>query len=279
MKKVLVAGCGDLGRGVAEYFVQQGAEVIGIRRTGIEFPAGVFGITGDLTQLAADAWPDADLLYLIMTPQERGEAAYHNAYVATAQAVVNAYQGRPSPQVIFVSSTSVYGQNQGQWVDDDSVAIPASATACKLIEAEQTLSQGLKSTAVRCSGIYGPGRFGLLRNLQKGEPWSANQWTNRIHRDDVVSALCFLGEKALEGDSLPETIIATDAQPTTMWEVKLWLSVRLNITPPLPDNIAFADYFPLKGKRIIAQQLKQLGWLPQYPSYALGYEGILQHFS
>lgn len=279
MTKVLVAGCGDLGRSVASYFVAQGAQVTGMRRNGIEFPEGVLGITGDLTELNQDAWPDADLVYLIVTPQGRTEEDYHTAYVKAAEAVANAYQMREKvPHVFFVSSTSVYGQNQGQLITDSSLAVAAKPTAQKLLQAEQVLHQAVPSTAVRCSGIYGPGRYRLLDGVCNGEPWGPNSWTNRIHRDDVVSSLCFLGERAVRGLSLPETVIATDEQPVSMWEVKLWLASSLNVLPPLPENIPFSDYFPTSGKRIVASCLKTLGWRPTYSSYVSGYGSMLKRY-
>ena len=124
MTQVLIAGCGDLGQGVAQYFVKKQAQVTGIRRSGTVFPDGVRGMTHDLLTLPAEQWPDADLLYLIMTPQGRTAEAYHRAYVMTAAAVVAAYQGRRQPKVIFVSSTSVYHQGDGGWVDEESPVKP-----------------------------------------------------------------------------------------------------------------------------------------------------------
>ena len=275
MTKILVAGCGDLGQGVAQYFVKKQAQVIGIRRSGTVFPEGVRGITHDLLTLPAEQWPDADLLYLIMTPQGRNADAYHAAYVMAAAAVVAAYQGRRQPNVIFVSSTSVYGQNSGEWVDDQTHAVAESETAGKLLEAENLLVSNLPTVAVRCSGIYGPGRFRLLQGVQRKEAWGANQWTNRIHRDDVVSALCLLGERALAEESLPSHIIASDGQPTSMWEVKLWLAERLQVSTPLSETINRADYLPARGKRIVPNALRALGWTPKYSSYVAGYESMM----
>lgn len=278
MTKVLIAGCGDLGQGVAQYFVQQGAEVTGIRRSGTVFPDGVKGVTQDLLTLPVEQWPEADLVYLIMTPSSRNADAYQAAYVDTAQALVDAYKGRQQPKVIFVSSTSVYGQSRGEWVDDQTVAVAASETAEKILAAEQLIADNFISISLRCSGIYGPGRFRLLEGVRRGDAWSVNQWTNRIHRDDVVSALSIVGEQSLAGRDLPKHLIASDGQPTSMWEVKLWLAARLQVPPPLPDAIKLTDYLPVRGKRIVPSTLKSLGWLPKYPSYIAGYEGMMTEY-
>ncbi|SBS31097.1 hypothetical protein MAQ5080_01858 [Marinomonas aquimarina] len=278
MTKVLIAGCGDLGQGVARHFIEQGHEVTGIRRSGKVFPEGVQGITHDLVTLPTQQWPDAELVYLIMTPTGRSAEAYQAAYVDTASALVAAYQGRPQPNVIFVSSTSVYGQNRGEWIDDQSQAVAASETAEKLLAAEQVLRDGLSGTALRCSGIYGPSRYRLIEGVRRGDVWTVNQWTNRIHRDDVVSALCLLGEQTLAGTALPSHLIASDGQPTSMWEVKLWLAARLQVPPPLPDSIKLTDYLPARGKRIVTTVLRELGWTPKYPSYVAGYESMMADY-
>lgn len=278
MTKVLIAGCGDLGQGVAQHFVDQGAQVTGIRRSGTHFPKSVTGITHDIISLPPEQWPDADLVYLIMTPTGRTAEAYEAAYVETAKALVAAYQNRLQPKVIFVSSTSVYGQNRGEWIDDQSEAVAASETAEKILAAEQALSHSLSSTALRCSGIYGPGRYRLLEGVHRGDAWSVNQWTNRIHRDDVVSALCVLGEAALAGQKLPKHLIASDGQPASMWEVRLWLAARLQVPPPLPDSIKLTDYLPARGKRIVPNALRELGWRPAYSSYVAGYESMMADY-
>lgn len=279
MTKVLIAGCGDLGQGVARHFVAKGADVTGIRRSGTDFPQGVKGITQDITTLSAEGWPEADLVYLIMTPSGRTAEAYQAAYVDTAQAVVDRFKGRKTPpKVIFVSSTSVYGESRGEWIDDTSTAVAASPTAEKILQAEAILVENFSATAVRCSGIYGPGRYRLIEGVHRGEAWALNQWTNRIHRDDVVSALCITGEHMLADQTLPAHIIASDGHPASMWEVKLWLSARLQVSPPLPDTVSITDYLPSRGKRIVGQTLKTLGWRPDYPSYISGYECMLPDY-
>ncbi|MFD1239260.1 hypothetical protein ACFQ25_05105, partial [Latilactobacillus sakei subsp. carnosus] len=124
----------------------------------------------------------------------------------------------------------------------------------------------------------GPGRFRLIDGVYEAEPWAENSWTNRIHRDDVVGALCFLGERVVKGQTLPETVIATDEQPVSMWEVKLWLASALDVLPSLPSDITFAEYFPTKGKRIVATKLRTLGWRPHYSGYVTGYGSVLKRY-
>ena len=277
MAKVLIAGCGDLGSGVAAELVKNGHEVTGIRRTKARFPEGVVGITGDLLSMTDENLPDVDVVFLIMTPNGRDEDAYRAAYFDTAQVLIRRYKTLVKPpQVFFVSSTSVYGQNQGEWVDETTPAIPSSATATVLLETEQALAAVLPSVTVRCSGIYGPGRFRLLETVLSEKDWEANSWTNRIHRDDVVSALVTLANIAFEGKDLPKQVIVTDQTPVSMWEVKLWLATCLGARVAVKESNQFV---PVSGKRIQGQYLLSQGWVPRYPSYVAGYHELLREFN
>ncbi|MEP3350571.1 MAG: NAD-dependent epimerase/dehydratase family protein [Marinomonas sp.] len=276
MATILIAGCGDSGSGLGHELVSQGHNVIGIRRTGVEFPAGVTGITGDLVTMEDSALPDADIIFLIMTPKGRTEEAYRAAYLDTAKVLIRRYQSQSKPpQIFFVSSTSVYGESQGEWIDETTPAQPKSATSSVLRETELALTSVFPTVAVRCSGIYGSGRFRLLQKIESGEDWGTNSWTNRIHRDDVVSALVTLAECAVAGKALPNQVIVTDQTPVSMWEVKLWLATCLGVTPAIKNS---HDFIPASGKRIQGQYLLSQGWRPRYPSYVSGYQSLLLEY-
>ncbi|MGO2510229.1 NAD-dependent epimerase/dehydratase family protein [Marinomonas polaris] len=276
MAKILIAGCGDLGSGLATELVAQGHMVTGIRRTKNDFPNGVMGITGDLVEMSDDTLPDADVVFLIMTPNGRNEEAYRAAYFDTAQVLIRRYKDMAKqPKVFFVSSTSVYGQSQGEWIDENTPAQPTSATANILLETEQSLAAAFSSVAVRCSGIYGSGRYRLLETVLSGEDWGTNSWTNRIHRDDVISALVLLANCALSKKAIPAHVIVTDQTPVSMWEVKLWLATCLEAKVAVSGGEGFV---PTSGKRIQGQYLLSQGWRLQYPSYVPGYLELLREF-
>jgi nucleoside-diphosphate-sugar epimerase len=277
MANILIAGCGDLGSGLSTELIAQGHVVTGIRRTKNKFPNGVIGITGDLVEMSDDALPDADVVFLIMTPNGRNEEAYRAAYFDTAQVLIRRYTDMAKqPKVFFVSSTSVYGQSQGEWIDETTLAQPTSATAKVLLETEQSLAAAFSCVAVRCSGIYGSGRFRLLETVLSEKEWGANSWTNRIHRDDVVSALALLANCALSKEALPAHVIVTDQTPVSMWEVKFWLATCLGAKVAVSRSEGFA---PASGKRIQGQYLLSQGWCLQYPSYVAGYHELLREFN
>ncbi|GAB3486838.1 NAD-dependent epimerase/dehydratase family protein [Marinomonas epiphytica] len=275
MANILIAGCGDIGSRLASELVCAGHQVVGIRKTGTHFPQGVVGITGELTELDYGCLPDVDIVYLILTPQGRNQASYEQTYLQSAQAMVNRYAKEAKlPQMVFVSSTSVYGQHQGEWVDESTTAQAISDTAKVLLATELLLSSHFPSIAVRCSGIYGPGRFRLLDKICSQVEWGENSWTNRVHRDDVVSALSLLTSLWENKTELPEHIIVTDSTPVTMWEVKLWLSKKLQVEANLGDQ----SYLPTSGKRLQASFLSQQGWQPVYPSYTSGYQSLVSEY-
>lgn len=270
---ILVAGCGDIGAPVAQAWQQDGQQVFAMRRGGIEFPEGVTGITGDLRHHDAQVWPEVDLIYLILTPSGRSVEAYQQAYLEGAQALIRAYQGRKRlPFVIFVSSTSVY-RDETQEIDEFTVAEPDSETAKVLLATEQLLHAHLPSLALRCTGIYGPGRYRLIEQVLAGNPWGENRWSNRIHRDDVVSALMLLGQQALSGATLPPMCIATDEEPAPLWQVRKYIAEQIG-APVLQHDVVAAD----QGKRIRGQLLASLGWQPTYPSYREGYRQLTAEY-
>lgn len=277
MANILIAGCGDIGSRLAEKFIELDHTVTAIRHRGTAFPKGAIGVTQDLTTMTDDRLPEVDLVCLIMTPKGRTEEAYTKAYWRTAQRLVDRYASHDkTPKVFFVSSTSVYGQNSGEELDEESITLPQSATAKVLIEVERLLNEHFSSTSVRFSGIYGPGRLRLIESLAKSEPWNANQWTNRVHRDDCVNILAFLAEKVFSGVRVEPVYIGTDCNPVSQWEVKLWLSNQLHVKPNLPDELGVESFLPVSGKQLSNARLLRLGYEFLYPSYLSGYRGLLE---
>ncbi len=279
MSKILIAGCGDIGSRLAECLVEKGHTVTGIRRQGTLFPKDVMGITGDLVSMDLNLLPDADIVFLIMTPQARRVDAYKEAYFNTAEKLVERYKPCESPpKVFFVSSTSVYGQNFGCVLDEQDTALPNSPTANVLIDTETLLTEHLSATSVRFSGIYGPGRLRLIESIANKDVWKANQWTNRIHRDDCVELLVFLAGLHIAGQMLEKVYIGTDSQPVSQWEVKLWLASQMNVEPMLPVDLAENGFLPVSGKRLSNAAIINAGYQFLYPSYILGYEGLLAEY-
>src|SRR6185369_11478108 len=114
-------------------------------------------------------------------PEQRDEAAYRGLYLDGLRRLLDRVQ---TPRIIFVSSTAVFAQDAGEWVDEDSPATADAFNGRVLRAAEGELSAHHQGIVLRLSGIYGPGREAMLRRARTADA-GRRHWTNRIHVDDA----------------------------------------------------------------------------------------------
>jgi len=267
--RVLLAGCGDLGIRLARRLT--GWQVIGLRRDPSRLPAGIVPVQADLARpetlgAVAGAW---DAVVMTATPDARTPQAYRAAYVDSLQGLLARVRAR---RLVFVSSTAVYGQADGAWVDEDSPAEPAAFNGRVLLEAE-ALAADAGGIMVRFSGIYGPGRDWLLRKLRQGPVECRRtppEWTNRIHSEDCAGVLAHV----LTLDEPARLYNASDCEPAARWDVLGWLASRMNVAGPVEANES--DPAPDLGKRINNRRLLDSGFRFQYPDFRAGYEEMLE---
>jgi nucleoside-diphosphate-sugar epimerase len=274
--RVLVAGLGDVGGRAASILVAHGHEVIGVRRSSTDGPTGVTMVQGDLTDstLADRLTDDIDAVLITVSSDGRDPALYRSAYVEGPTALLAglARRGDRVGRVVFTSSSAVYGQQDGAWVDESSPTDPASPTAKVLVEAEQLLANGpFPVTTLRLTGIYGPGRTRLIDLVRRGDAvvGSTPSFTNRIHAADAADACVLLLEL---GDAAPPVVVGTDDEPADRVEVYRWLATELGVAGPTVDD----ERAPGRGsKRCRNDLLRSLGWVPQYPTFREGYAELL----
>jgi nucleoside-diphosphate-sugar epimerase len=174
----------------------------------------------------------------------------------------------------LASSTSVYEQQNGEWVDESSPAEPRHFTGRRLVEAERLLStSAVPSTVVRFGGIYGPGRTRLIGRLLAGQatyPVEENRYTNRIHRDDCAGALAHLMSL-----TSPEALyLGIDDEPVTRRELLHWLAENLGSPPPRAQP---RDHRSRRGnKRCRNDRLRASGYRFRYPNFRAGYRPLLK---
>jgi len=275
---LLVVGCGDLGAAVATHFAKRGWRVYGMRRSAAELD-GVDMLTGDVTQphtLTGLRELRVDYVLVVLTPGGFSDERYRAVYVEGTRNVLRALDTRALKRVFWVSSTSVYHQNDGEWVDEDSPARPTAFSGARLLEAENLIAaSGLAHTCVRFGGIYGPGRDRLLRQLRGGQcsPLQPPRYSNRIHRDDTVAVLQFLLESAARGVDLQSLYVAVDTEPALLSDIERWFCDYLRI-----DYAALSpDAPPARGgsRRCSSARLQALGYAFIYPSYREGLPSLL----
>ncbi|MDO8697828.1 MAG: SDR family oxidoreductase [Pseudomonas sp.] len=276
---LLLAGCGDIGSRLARLMLSADWTVYGLRRDISRLPLGVLPVAGDLHQAACPAaWPSAELDYLVycVAASEGGEAGYRAAYVDGLRHVLGwlARAGQRPKRVLFVSSTSVYGQCEGEWVDETSATDPEGFSGRIMLEAEQLLlTSGLPASVLRLSGIYGPGREFLLNQVRQGyRVISAPPlYGNRIHADDAAGLLAFLLQADARGVVLDDCYIGVDDAPAPLHEVVTWLRDYLGVTQWAEESSVRRS----GSKRCSNARARALGWAPQYPSYREGYAALL----
>jgi nucleoside-diphosphate-sugar epimerase len=203
--RVLVVGCGDLGRRVAALHRGRGDAVIGLVRGGDSAArlesAGVAPLVADLDATLPALPTRGAFVYYFAPPPETG--------------IVDPRVGRflhatrrdgPPARLVYVSTTGVYGDCGGAWVDETWPARPAVDRARRRWDAECRLREwagadGGDLVILRVAGIYGPGRLPLGR-LRQGLPMVAPEeapWTNRIHADDLATVCVAAMDRAPAG--------------------------------------------------------------------------------
>lgn len=194
-----------------------------------------------------------------------GPEAYEEVFLRGA-ARMNDHQ--PDARKLFISSTSVYGQTDGEVVTENSPAEPATETGKILCEAEKLALAG-GAVVVRSSGIYGPGRGVLWAKFRRGEAvieGDGLRWINQIHRDDLVSTLLHLAEKGKAG----QIYNATDDVPVTLLDFYSWCAEFLKKPLPPYGSVNTQRKRGLTNKRVSNAKLRALGWVPGYPSFREG---------
>lgn len=276
---VLIAGCGDIGSRLATRLLDSDWQVYGLRRSIDRLPAGVIGVAGDLFGAQCPAqWPTGQIDYLVYSAAatDHDEAGYQAAYVDSLKHTLNWLEqnGQRPKRLLFVSSSSVFGQKDGEWVDETSPAQASNYSGRIMLDAEQVaLNSALAASVVRLTGIYGPGREWMLGQVRKGYRVAVDPplYGNRIHADDAAGLLAFLLEADREGKTLDDIYIGVDNAPVPLAEVVGWLRERLGVTEWAEETSTRRA----GSKRCSNARAKALGWEPRYSSYREGYAAIL----
>jgi nucleoside-diphosphate-sugar epimerase len=276
---VLVAGCGWLGTAIARALVERGDRVTGIRRDPGRAAAlaalGVEPLAVDLAAPGAEArLPAADAVVACQSASADGEAAYRAAYVDANRALLAAASRGGARAFVYTGSTGVFGQRDGSEVDEATPPAPASASAAVLVEAERLVTGaaagGLRACVVRLSGLYGPGRTGVVERVRSGAlalgPGD-DAWMNFCHRDDAVAFVLAALDRARPG----AVHHGSDAHPARRREVVEWIAARIGVAPRRAESAA-----PGPSRRISSAATREaLGVALAYPSFREGLAGAL----
>ena len=274
--KILFAGCGDIGCRSASRLVDE-FDCYGLKRSPQTLPDYISPLAGsmtDLDRLVEVLNQGVDVVVATLTPDGFNPEAYQRAYVDSAKTLASAMTlaSFVPKLVIWVSSTSVYGNCNGDWVDEQSPTTALSFSGKLLLEAEQQITALPCATViVRFSGIYGPGRTRMLDQIiaGKGRPAQPQQWSNRIYSEDCAGVLAHLVRAFDTGKELESLYIATDCAPVTQHDLRIWLAQQLEVE--LKDEIVEQKAI----RRCSNQRLLESGYKFLYPSYKEGYKLLI----
>ncbi len=280
MTRVLIAGCGYVGAALGKMLVAEGQDVWGLRRHSELLPPVIAPFRADLCKPSSLAGlPDRlDFICYLAAADETSDAAYRAVYVVGLLNLIQALleQGQNPKRLFFTSSTSVYAQHDGEWVDENSPTEPHHFSGQRLLEAEQVLLSGpFGATVVRLGGIYGPGRTGLIDSLRLREAVRSagdTAYTNRIHRDDCAGMLLHLMNLPN-----PEPLyIGVDHEPASRNQILDWLQNRISISTHGAESTPLAGLRRSSGnKRCSNRRLVDSGYLFRYPTFREGYGAVL----
>ncbi len=188
--------------------------------------------------------------------------------------------------IVYLSTVGVYGDHQGEWVDEDTPAKPVSPRSQERLDAENAWAAlggraGKAVASLRLSGIYGPGQNALVQ-VKRGTAKRIDkpgQVFNRIHVEDIAQAI-----EACVARNADGAFNVTDDEPTPQGVPIAFAAELLGVTPPpeIPFAEAAKTMTPMglsfygESKRVRNARLKgQLGVALRYPTYRDGLRALL----
>lgn len=298
--RVLIIGAGYIGLPLGAELARRGHDVLALRRSrpaaGEFESAGIKGLFADITKPEElMKLPDKFDWVVNCVATSGGDAEeYRRVYLEGMQNVIDwlapaveACQRDPTvPRILYTSSTSVYGQDDGSLVDEQSPTEPAIETARVLLETERLLLSASKernfpAMILRVAGIYGPQRGHWFKQFLKGEArmdGKGERVLNMIQRDDVSG--CVIA--ALERGEAGNIYNAVDDEPVSQSDFFSWLATTLRKSMPdyVLENAESARKRGVTNKRVSNEKLKtKLAYRFKYPTFREGYMAEIQRLT
>ncbi|WP_020468407.1 SDR family oxidoreductase [Zavarzinella formosa] len=239
-ESALIIGCGYLGRVVARRWIAKGFQISALTRSKpAELAAlGITPVIGDVTEPASLVLPASDhVLYAVGMDRTAGKTM-RDVYLTGLANLLERLP--PTKSFIYVSSTSVYGHTNGEWVDEASATQPIEESGKLLLECEHLLhSKKPEAIILRFAGIYGPGRVIRRAAIERDEPLTADpeKWLNLIHVHDGAAIVEDVSDRPQQG----EIFNVSDGTPVTRRDFYTQMAILLNapparFNPPVPGE-------------------------------------------
>lgn len=272
MKHVLIAGNGFVGKLTQKLFTMNGWKVTTVSRSGDgDYNADLSNLSSIVT-LSQSIEPPTHVIHCA-SAGGGGAESYRAVYLAGVRHLSKVF---PNAHKLFTSSTSVYPQANGEFVDEDSPTELDRETGKILREAEDVILQE-NGTVTRLAGVYGSGRSYLLRRYLAGEATmeeDGSRLLNHTHHQDAASALLFLCE--LGEQAKGEIFNVCDSHPMSQLETYQALNSIFNkgLPPSVPRNLQSKRGW--SDKAVSNGKIRSLGWEPQYPSLVAAAEEVAE---
>jgi hypothetical protein len=272
---LLIVGCGDIGTRVGLKLAGLGWQVSAVRRHPEHLPDALTGYSGDYTVkggLASITALRPDWCLFTPLPDGRDLPGYQRGFRDSVDRIAVTGVLDRLQRLFYVSSTRVYAEQQGGWVDETSALTESDAQGMAIVEGEARCASLAPTTVIRPAGVYGDSPGMLLQRVASGQRSAdPGRLSNRIHRADLAGLIAYLLELGAEGGELPDVINAADDAPTPIGEVEAWLSARLGVA--LDVTLGGSDR---GGRRVSNQRLHEVGYSLRFPDWRSGYEQQLK---
>lgn len=277
----LIVGCGYLGMCVAARWIKAGISVAATTRSPEKgsrlAAAAIEPIIGDPTSDGGIPLLSGfdSVLFAVGFDRSAGRSI-HDVYVGGLRNVLRRLEANPPRRLIYISSTGVYGDAEGEWIDEETPCAPLREGGKACLAAERLLETPFwreRAIILRLAGIYGPGRLPRREDLVAGKPIASLEkgYLNLIHVEDAAAAV----NLAIEKGQPPRTYLVSDGSPVLRGKYYREVARQIGAPPPSFDETTEASRIARGGanKRVSNTRIvKELGFCPRYPSYR---EGIM----
>jgi nucleoside-diphosphate-sugar epimerase len=271
----LIVGMGYVGRPLARQWLAAGWEVWATTRHARRFAElsalGVRPVAWNVLADSSAALPQVDAVAYAVGHDRSQGVPMRDIYVGGLARTLAALPG--NPRIVYVSSTGVYGDAHGGWVDEDTPPAPIDEAGAVCLEAEGLLAGRRGAVIMRSAGIYGPGRMIGAEGLRFGRPVAGDPegWLNLIHVADLAAAI----RAATEVDQPPALLCAADGQPVRRRDFYTHAAELLGAPLPTFDPSSARRR---RGDRRIRNHrlLAALGLTLRHPTYREGLPSCLE---
>jgi nucleoside-diphosphate-sugar epimerase len=261
-----------VGSALGSALVEQGHDVVGTtttpeRRAGLE-RRGIQPMVVELSdedRLAA-MLHDREVVFLTVAPGG-SDRSYRDVYLEGVRHLLASVGGSAVTRIVYTSSTSVYGQRDGGWVDEDSPTEPTSERGGILVETERAVldgarARGMIATVLRVAGIYGPGRGPINRVVQYAgrQRTGGAVYVNLVHVEDIVQVCVKLLDVDYAG-----VLNLSDGHPVPR---RTYYDRIMAVAGAAPIDWVNDDNSEDRGKRVSNRRIREvLDLRLRYPSY------------